>query len=67
MTGMAVVLLVLFWLGYHWVQWLLARYGTAWGTPDQRDSAALVVLLLVCCRCCSFLSDPDHEWVQPRD
>jgi STE24 endopeptidase len=53
----AIVLLVLFWLGYHGVQWLLGRHGKAWGIPDQRDWAALVVLLLVL-SVLSFLSDP---------
>jgi STE24 endopeptidase len=53
----AVVLLVLFWLGYHGVQWLLARYGKAWKISDQRDWGALVVLLLVL-SVLSFLSDP---------
>jgi STE24 endopeptidase len=53
----AVVLLVLFWLGYHGVQWLLRRYGGAWGITGQRDWAALVVLLLVL-SVLSFLSDP---------
>ena len=57
MAFMAVVLLVLFWLGYHGVQWLLGRYGTAWGISNQRDWAALVVLLLVL-SVLSFLSDP---------
>lgn len=58
--GMAftgVVMLVLFWLGYYGVQWLLGRYGMAWGIADQRDWAALVVLLLVI-SVFSFLSDP---------
>jgi STE24 endopeptidase len=53
----AVVLLVLFWLGYLGVQWLLARYGKAWRISDQRDWGALVVLLLVL-SVLSFLSDP---------
>ena len=42
-----VVMLVLFWLGYHGVQWLLRRYGATWRIPGQRDWAALVVLMLV--------------------
>jgi STE24 endopeptidase len=53
----AVLLLALFWLGYHGVQWLLRRYGGAWGITGQRDWAALVVLLLVL-SVLSFLSDP---------
>jgi Zn-dependent protease with chaperone function len=53
----AVVLLVLFWLGYRGMQWLLARYGARWGIPGQYDWAALVVLLLVV-SVFSFLSEP---------
>jgi STE24 endopeptidase len=52
-----VVLVVLFWLGYHGVQWLLKRYGAGWGIADQNDWAALVVLLLVI-SVFSFASDP---------
>jgi STE24 endopeptidase len=53
----AVVLLVLFWLGYQGVLWLIARHGTAWGVPEQRDWAAFVVLMLVI-SVLSFLSEP---------
>ena len=53
----ALVLLVSFWLGYHGMQALLARYGAAWRIPGQRDWAALVVLLLVV-SVISFFSDP---------
>ena len=52
-----VVMLVLFWLGYHGVQWLLRRYGASWRVPGQRDWAALVVLMLVI-SVFSFLSEP---------
>ena len=52
-----VVMLVLFWLGFHGVQRLLARYGTAWGIPGQGDCAALVVLVLVI-SVFSFFSEP---------
>jgi Zn-dependent protease with chaperone function len=40
-------LLPFFWLGYHGVRWLLARFGAAWGIASQQDWGALVVLLLV--------------------
>ena len=30
-----VVILVLFWLGYHGVQWLLKRYGATWRISGQ--------------------------------
>jgi Zn-dependent protease with chaperone function len=53
----AVVLLVLFWLGYLSVVWLLRRFGPAWGIRDQHDWAAFVVLALVL-SVLSFLSDP---------
>ena len=52
-----VLLLVLFWLGYHTVQWLLRRFGLRWGIPEQHDWAAFVVLMLVA-SVLSFLSDP---------
>jgi len=50
-------MLPLFWLGYHGVRLLLARYGTAWGIPSQQDWGALVVLALVLLTL-SALSDP---------
>jgi STE24 endopeptidase len=53
----AVVLLVLFWLGYQGMLWLIARYGTAWGVAEQRDWAAFVVLMLVI-SVISFLAEP---------
>jgi STE24 endopeptidase len=40
-------LLPFFWLGYHGMRMLLARYGTAWRIPSQEDWGALVVLVLV--------------------
>ncbi|MCU1324629.1 MAG: peptidase Ste24p [Acidobacteriaceae bacterium] len=52
-----VVLLVLFWLGYQGMQWLLRRYGAAWGIPEQHDWAVFVVLMLVI-SVVSFLADP---------
>jgi Zn-dependent protease with chaperone function len=53
----SVLLLVLFWLGYHSLQWLLKRFGASWGIPEQHDWAAFVVLLLVL-SVLSFLSEP---------
>jgi Zn-dependent protease with chaperone function len=41
-----VELLVLFFLGYHFVQWALRRFGPRWKVPSQSDWAALAVLLL---------------------
>jgi len=37
---------VLLYLGFVFVRWTIARYGTAWGIPSQSDWGALVVLLL---------------------
>jgi STE24 endopeptidase len=51
------VILVLFWLGYHGMQWLLKRYGATWRISGQYDWAALVVLMLVI-SVFSFFSDP---------
>ncbi len=42
-----VALLPFFWLGYHGVRLLLARYGAVWRIPGQEDWGALVVLVLV--------------------
>jgi Zn-dependent protease with chaperone function len=50
-------LLPFFWIGYHTVRLLLARFGTAWRIPSQQDWGALVVLLLVLFTL-STLSDP---------
>jgi Zn-dependent protease with chaperone function len=46
-TMSCVALLPFFWLGYHGVRLLLARYGQAWGIGSQQDWGALVVLALV--------------------
>ena len=43
----AVVLLVVFYLGYLLVQWMLRRYGAGWGIASQNDWGMLVVFLLV--------------------
>jgi STE24 endopeptidase len=39
-------LLVLLFLGYHFVQWAIIRFGPRWGVPSQNDWAAFAVLLL---------------------
>jgi Zn-dependent protease with chaperone function len=41
-----ILLLITLFLGYHFVQWAIAKYGTRWGVPSQTDWAALGVLLL---------------------
>jgi STE24 endopeptidase len=51
------LLLPLFWLGFHGVRFLLARFGPAWGIASQNDWAAAVVFALVLFTL-SFLSDP---------
>jgi Zn-dependent protease with chaperone function len=52
-----IALLPLFWLGFHAVRILLARYGAAWRIPSQQNWGALVVLLLVLFTL-STVSDP---------
>jgi STE24 endopeptidase len=39
-------LFVLLFLGYHFVQIAIARFGTRWGVPSQSDWAAFAILLL---------------------
>ena len=39
-------LLVLFYLGYRFVQWAIGRFGARWRIPSQNDWGALAVLLL---------------------
>jgi Zn-dependent protease with chaperone function len=38
--------LVTLFLGYHFIQWAIAKFGVRWGIPAQSDWAALAVLLL---------------------
>jgi STE24 endopeptidase len=40
------VLFITLYLGYLFVQWAIAKYGTSWRIPSQNDWAALAVLLL---------------------
>lgn len=44
--AVAAILLALF-VGYHLLQWVLNRWGPAWGVRGQQDWAALAVLLLI--------------------
>ena len=53
----AVLLLLLFWLGYHTLALLVRRFGSGWGISGQQDWAALVVLLLVI-SVLSFAAEP---------
>ncbi len=50
-------LLILFWVGYQGVQWLIQRFGPAWGVPEQQDWAAFVVIMFVL-SVLGFLSQP---------
>ena len=43
--GSLILLLFLF-LGFHAVQWMLRRFGAAWGIPSQNDWGTLAVLML---------------------
>jgi len=45
LLSFVIVFLSLF-LGYHFVQWAIRRFGVKWGIPAQTDWAALAVLLL---------------------
>lgn len=46
-TSLACLLmLVLFYLGYRFVHWAIARWGTKWKVPDQSDWVAIAVFLL---------------------
>ncbi len=59
-TGMlfaAALLFVLMWLGYRSVNWLIARFGRAWGIGGVDDWASLAVLMLAL-SFFSFLSEP---------
>jgi Zn-dependent protease with chaperone function len=47
MAFAAVILFVLFYLGYRTVGWVLARWGNGWGIPGLDDWASLPVLLLL--------------------
>ncbi len=37
---------LLLWLGFHFVRWAIARFGTRWRIPSQEDWGALAVLML---------------------
>jgi STE24 endopeptidase len=53
----AVGLLAMFFVGYHCVRWLIARFGLRWGVAGQEDWAAFVVVMLVF-SVLSFLGEP---------
>jgi Zn-dependent protease with chaperone function len=53
----AVGLLAMFFVGYHCVRWLIARYGAKWGIIGQEDWAAFVVVMLVF-SVLNFLGEP---------
>ena len=44
---LGVLLLVTFYLGYRGVNWLIGRYGAAWGVPSQNDWGMLAVFMVV--------------------
>jgi STE24 endopeptidase len=47
LTFLAVILLVLFYLGYRTVGWVLSKWGESWGIRGLNDWASLPVLLLL--------------------
>jgi Zn-dependent protease with chaperone function len=51
------MLLVMMWIGYHLVNWLIARYGDRWQIGSIEDWAAVGVLLVVF-SVLSFVADP---------
>jgi len=53
----AVMLLVVFYLGYRLAHWMLARWGTQWGIRDLGDWASLPMLLFLI-SLLSFLATP---------
>ncbi len=53
----AVLLLGIFFVGFHITRWLLARFGSRWGVPSEGDWAALPVILLALL-VLAFLSEP---------
>jgi Zn-dependent protease with chaperone function len=52
-----VFILVSFFLGFHLFQFLLRRFGARWGIREQRDWAALVVMILAL-TVVAFLGEP---------
>jgi len=52
-----VVMMAVFWVGFHCVQWLLRRYGAAWRIQGQQDWAALAVIVMVMLTL-AFLAEP---------
>jgi len=53
----AALMFVLLWIGYHFVHWLIARYGERWHIGSLDDWAAVGVLLLAFALL-NFVSDP---------
>lgn len=47
LTFFAVLLLVLFYAGYRWVGWVLAKWGAGWGIQGLDDWASLPILMLL--------------------
>lgn len=47
LTFFAALLLVLFYAGYRWVGWVLAKWGGSWGIQGLDDWASLPVLMLL--------------------
>jgi len=41
-----VLIFISLFLGYHFIQWCIRRFGAKWGIPDQGDWATLAVLFL---------------------
>ena len=54
---LAVLLLVLLWIGSHIMRWTIARYGSKWRIRDPGDWASVPLLLLIVA-VASFLTEP---------
>ena len=44
--GLAGIFIALY-IAYHALRWMLSRWGAAWEIPDQKDWAALIVIVLI--------------------
>lgn len=53
----AIIFLLLFYLGYRWLGWVLARWGAGWSIRGQEDWASLPALLLLL-SILSFVASP---------
>jgi len=60
-------LLVLFYLGYRFIQWALGRFGARWRIPSQQDWGALAVLLLAFSLFSAILEPAQNAWSREHE